>query len=99
MIFGIKTTITCKKSVNRHDNKTSEPEAFEGIVCYFLATQWCSNLRFPEMSATGFAHTNFDAIKMFQYFRHFHVTKLRNVFSATQEISAKSKLLIFSAGA
>ena len=22
------------------------------------------------------SHTNFDAIKMFQYFRHFHVTKL-----------------------
>ena len=50
------------------------------------------------MSATCFTHTDFDAVKMFQYFRHFPVTKLRKIFLASKEISAKGELLIFSTG-
>lgn len=65
-----------KKQANGHDDKTSETEAFESIRCCSLAAQWHSHLWLSEMPTTCFTHTNFDAIKMFQYFRHFHVTKL-----------------------
>ena len=50
------------------------------------------------MPATGFTHTYFDAIKVFQYFRHFHVTKPGKILLASKEISAKSKLLAFGTG-
>jgi hypothetical protein len=50
------------------------------------------------MSATCFTYTDFDAIKMFQYFRHFQVTKLGKILLTSKEISAKSKLLSFGTG-
>jgi hypothetical protein len=40
------------------------------------------------MSATGFTHTYFDDIKVFQYFRRFHVSKLGKILPAAKEISA-----------
>ena len=43
------------------------------------------------MSATCFTYTDFDAIKMFRYFRHFQVTKLGKILLTSKEISAKSK--------
>ena len=50
------------------------------------------------MSATYFTHTDVDSIKMFQYFRHFHVTKLGNILPTAEEIPAKGELLAFSTG-
>ena len=50
------------------------------------------------MPATRFTHTDFDSIKMFQYLRHFHVTKSGNVLLTAKEISAKSELLSLSTG-
>lgn len=61
--------------VNGHDNKTSETEAFESMKHCSLAPQWHSHLWLSKVPATGFTHTDFDAIKMFQYLWHFHVTK------------------------
>jgi len=50
------------------------------------------------MSTTCFTHTDFDAIKMFQYFRHFHVTELGKILLTSQEISAEGKLPVFGTG-
>ena len=94
----MKATTIHEKSENRHDNKTSGDEAFESMRCCSLTPQWHSHLWFSEMSATCFTYTDFDAIKMFQYFRHFHVTKLGKILLTSKEISAKSKLLSFGTG-
>lgn len=51
------------------------------------------------MDAACFAHTYSDAVKILQYFGHFHVPKLRKVFAAAQKISAKGNLPVFSMGA
>ena len=71
----MKATAIDGKPVNGHDNKTSETEASESMKHCSLAPQWHSHLWLSEVPATGFAHTDFDAIKMFQYLWHFHVTK------------------------
>lgn len=98
MILGMKATTFYKKQANGHDDKTSETEAFESIKCCSLAAQWHSHLWLSEMPTTCFTLTYFDAIKVFQYFRRFHVSKLGKILSAAKEISAKSKLLVFSTG-
>ena len=94
----MKATEIRVNTENRHDNKTSETEAFESMRCCSLAAQWHSHLWLSEMSSACFTHTYFDAIKMFQYFRHFHVSKLGKILPAAKEISAKSKLLAFGTG-
>ena len=91
----MKATTFYKKQANGHDDKTSETEAFESIRCCSLAAQWHSHLWLSEMPATCFTHTYFDAIKVFQYFRHFHVAKLGKILPASKEISAEVELLIF----
>ena len=95
MIFGMKATTFHEKQANGHDDKTSETEAFESIRCCSLAAQWHSHLWLSEMPTTCFTHTYFDAIKVFQYFRHFHVAKLGKILPASKEVSAKGELLIF----
>ena len=91
----MKATKNRIKQINGHDDKTSETEAFESIRCCSLAAQWHSHLWLSEMPATCFTHTYFDAIKVFQYFRHFHVAKLGKILPASKEISAEAELLIF----
>ena len=98
MILGMKATTFYKKQANGHDDKTSETEAFESIRCCSLAAQWHSHLWLSKMPTTCLTHTNFDAIKMFQYFRHFQITKLGKILLTSKEISAKSKLLSFGTG-
>ncbi len=36
-----------------------------------------SSVAFRDAHHMPYTHTNFDAIKMFQYFRHFHVEALK----------------------
>ena len=91
----MKATTFHEKQANGHDDKTSETEAFESMRCCSLAAQRHSHLWLSEMPATCFAHTYFDTIKLFQYFLHFHVTKLGKILTASKEISAKGELLIF----
>ena len=61
--------------VNVHNNKTSDVEAVANIEVRLLTTQRYSYLSLAQMSTTGSAYTNFDAVKLFQYFGHFLVTK------------------------
>ena len=41
------------------------------------------------MPATSLTYTNLDTIKLFQYFRHFLVTKLGKILLTAKKISAK----------
>lgn len=95
MILSMKATTFHEKQANGHDDKTSETEAFESMRCFSLAAQWHSHLWLSEMPATCFTHTYFDTIKLFQYFRHFHVAEFGKILTASREISAKGELLIF----
>ena len=54
--------------------KKPASEAFKSISYYSLAAHWHSHLRFFEVSAAYFTYT--DVVKMLQYFRYLHVTKL-----------------------
>ena len=58
-----------------HNNKTSDVEAVANIEVRLLTTQRYPYLSLAQMSTTGSAYTNFDAVKSFQYFGHFLVTK------------------------
>ena len=58
-----------------HNNKTSDVEAVANIEVRLLTTQRYPYLSLAQMSTTGSAYTNFDAVKLFQYFGHFLVTK------------------------
>ncbi len=57
--------------INGHDDKTPDTEAFESMDEYSLTAQRHTQLRFTKMSATGFAYTYFDTVKLLQYLRHF----------------------------
>ena len=94
----MKATKIRVNTENGHGKQTSGTEVFESVRCCSLTPQRYSHLWLSEMPATCFTHTYFDAIKMFQYFRHFHVTKLGKILLTSKKISAKSKLLSFGTG-